>query len=436
MVGTANLIGRNDPCPCASGRKYKRCCLDADEERRRAARASGRSGGADGATRFRRAVERAMVAVRSADQQEIARWLASFGDLCLDGLDGLRFDERAFGQVANDALSGSDPPGRDELLAACLGKLVDAAFMDGLIKAVVAHGTNEALGEDARQAIALAYICLEVGKDDFSNQLARAPVEIIFETQLRQWIARRTSLDRRLDELAEAAQRGELDYQELSRRAEELAETEKETLASVDTKGLLEAADRGLKRLSDRRAAPLLAGDEIVWLLVAIWEPLVAAARSAGGDVGAKERLVQRLVEAVDPELEKTLLDRALKDVMRAPQKARQVRYERLVALQQNPLAAVGRALFTKPSPYLRHRSEARGAGRLFRLQRWTAADLREYAASLRELSEERAAERVERASALLCPGGLDFALLDKASDSGSADASQVTSAGGAAGQR
>jgi hypothetical protein len=26
-------IGRNDPCPCGSGRKYKRCCLAADEQR-------------------------------------------------------------------------------------------------------------------------------------------------------------------------------------------------------------------------------------------------------------------------------------------------------------------------------------------------------------------------------------------------------------------
>ena len=25
-------IGRNDPCPCGSGRKYKRCCLNKKEE--------------------------------------------------------------------------------------------------------------------------------------------------------------------------------------------------------------------------------------------------------------------------------------------------------------------------------------------------------------------------------------------------------------------
>ena len=27
--------GRNDPCPCGSGKKYKRCCLEKDAELRR-----------------------------------------------------------------------------------------------------------------------------------------------------------------------------------------------------------------------------------------------------------------------------------------------------------------------------------------------------------------------------------------------------------------
>ena len=34
----ANL-GRNDPCHCGSGKKYKQCCLGKDEEKSRAARA-------------------------------------------------------------------------------------------------------------------------------------------------------------------------------------------------------------------------------------------------------------------------------------------------------------------------------------------------------------------------------------------------------------
>jgi len=26
-------VGRNDPCPCGSGKKYKRCCLPKEEAR-------------------------------------------------------------------------------------------------------------------------------------------------------------------------------------------------------------------------------------------------------------------------------------------------------------------------------------------------------------------------------------------------------------------
>ncbi|MDA0814028.1 MAG: SEC-C metal-binding domain-containing protein [Verrucomicrobia bacterium] len=29
-------VGRNDPCPCGSGRKYKKCCLEADAQRKSA----------------------------------------------------------------------------------------------------------------------------------------------------------------------------------------------------------------------------------------------------------------------------------------------------------------------------------------------------------------------------------------------------------------
>jgi hypothetical protein len=32
-------LGRNDPCHCGSGRKYKQCCLDKDEAAARDARA-------------------------------------------------------------------------------------------------------------------------------------------------------------------------------------------------------------------------------------------------------------------------------------------------------------------------------------------------------------------------------------------------------------
>lgn len=37
---TSETTGRNDPCPCGSGRKYKQCCLDKDEAAARTARAA------------------------------------------------------------------------------------------------------------------------------------------------------------------------------------------------------------------------------------------------------------------------------------------------------------------------------------------------------------------------------------------------------------
>ncbi|MPZ21567.1 MAG: hypothetical protein GEV06_27300 [Luteitalea sp.] len=36
---TGERPGRNEPCHCGSGRKYKQCCLDRDEAEERAARA-------------------------------------------------------------------------------------------------------------------------------------------------------------------------------------------------------------------------------------------------------------------------------------------------------------------------------------------------------------------------------------------------------------
>jgi tetratricopeptide (TPR) repeat protein len=38
MLMMATKIGRNDPCHCGSGKKYKRCCLEDDQQNEREAR--------------------------------------------------------------------------------------------------------------------------------------------------------------------------------------------------------------------------------------------------------------------------------------------------------------------------------------------------------------------------------------------------------------
>ena len=31
-MGSGEVVGRNDPCPCGSGKKYKRCCLGTEAD--------------------------------------------------------------------------------------------------------------------------------------------------------------------------------------------------------------------------------------------------------------------------------------------------------------------------------------------------------------------------------------------------------------------
>jgi hypothetical protein len=47
-VGTSTRPGRNEPCHCGSGRKYKQCCLEKDEAALRKARAAEASASAAG----------------------------------------------------------------------------------------------------------------------------------------------------------------------------------------------------------------------------------------------------------------------------------------------------------------------------------------------------------------------------------------------------
>ena len=59
MTPTAGpQIGRNEKCPCGSGRKYKQCCLGKDEEKARKARAKDAEKAAKEAEKARKAAEK------------------------------------------------------------------------------------------------------------------------------------------------------------------------------------------------------------------------------------------------------------------------------------------------------------------------------------------------------------------------------------------
>jgi hypothetical protein len=59
LARTTPSVGRNEPCPCGSGRKYKQCCLDKDEAKARKARAKEAEKAAKEAEKARKAAEKA-----------------------------------------------------------------------------------------------------------------------------------------------------------------------------------------------------------------------------------------------------------------------------------------------------------------------------------------------------------------------------------------
>jgi hypothetical protein len=83
-------IGRNDPCPCGSGQKYKRCCLTRDEAAAAADRAATRA----------RAVEPAAAPFEILSDDD---GLDDASNVVVDLIDAGRLDEAE--QAAQDLLA-------------------------------------------------------------------------------------------------------------------------------------------------------------------------------------------------------------------------------------------------------------------------------------------------------------------------------------------
>jgi tetratricopeptide (TPR) repeat protein len=80
MLMMATKIGRNDPCHCGSGKKYKRCCLEDDQQNEREAR-----------TAFT-----AALAAEQAEDDEFYAWSARLDEesnAVIDLIDAGKLDE-------------------------------------------------------------------------------------------------------------------------------------------------------------------------------------------------------------------------------------------------------------------------------------------------------------------------------------------------------
>lgn len=156
------LVGRNAPCPCGSGAKYKKCCLAKDE---------------------REAALRRMSSVASYQQEP---------DYDFDELDDL----------SNSVLDLVKAQRFDEALAACRRLLTEfPEVVDGLERSGLVHA---AMGDHATAAAfyrdALAFVTHPSRRDDYED------VEYYQEQLARQQeLAARAAAERALGGVGEHA---------------------------------------------------------------------------------------------------------------------------------------------------------------------------------------------------------------------------------------
>jgi len=119
MMHFVATIGRNDPCPCNSGAKYKKCCLPAHEARD---------------AEKRKAAPLADVA------RALARWLPN--------------DDDGFDALSNSAVDLANAGRFDEALAVCARLLAEFPdVVDGIERSAMIHGKmgNHALAAELYQ---------------------------------------------------------------------------------------------------------------------------------------------------------------------------------------------------------------------------------------------------------------------------------------------
>ncbi len=133
MMRPVATIGRNDPCPCGSGKKYKKCCLAQDEAR---------------AAEQRRATDQRN-AVQRPELADVEKALSPF--LELDSEDGL--DE-----LSGSAFDLANAGKHEEALAVCTRLLTDFPdVVDGLDRSAMVHalmGHHAVAADLYRQAYA------------------------------------------------------------------------------------------------------------------------------------------------------------------------------------------------------------------------------------------------------------------------------------------
>jgi tetratricopeptide (TPR) repeat protein len=255
----AGRIGRNDPCPCGSGRKYKHCCQAKD------ATAGSRSGAAQGAPLSPGLKQRLhALAVTAKQQGDGGRWAEAVATL------------REFVQLMPDS-----PEGRCDLGVACLavGRLEEAAA--NLQRAVeLRPGLEVALTY-------LAHAFLHLGRESDAvityRRLSRRAADPL---ERRRYLAKALAIEGKWDE-------AETELRRLLAQAPTHAEARYLLAELLSERGVLDEAAQHLI--------------QVVETLPAAFQRLTAVKRMTDADRPIIDRmfaLVQRLKSDLGPRLQ------------------------------------------------------------------------------------------------------------------------------------
>lgn len=257
----SDRIGRNDACPCGSGRKYKRCCLGHDEAAR-----------SDPMEQVVRKVANAVgfgeaaqaVAVLD-DAERTMSVLRHFSTLVERGepLADLRFEPVAFAAIVEDALCHV-PDVDDGLLAVwhrCAHQLAPRDFAMRARDRILTVLESQPDDPEDRIALAVAYACVSLTCTATPFDPTISPVmEITFKVQLAEMAEAMVALE-------EVAAQGALALQEAGVAPDELAASE--ALAPLqDNPYVVALAEREAARACDR-VSELIEQDELPPFLTA-----------------------------------------------------------------------------------------------------------------------------------------------------------------------
>jgi hypothetical protein len=411
---SASKPGRNEPCPCGSGKKYKLCHAAQDRARETAPPAPAHPLAAD--------LQAAMALLGDPEVSKLSRALEHLGALLAGWgpAPGLRFEAAAFEAHVSKALEAlpdtveqDAAQARRELLVGTVRELGTRPFLDSFRTALLQRAAQPGHAPEDRQALCVGALLASAPTRSQRFRPEDIPVlDVIFDVQFREWCSQHRELASKLEELARTSAEDVLspEAREALRQAREgnvdalLQHVQSDPrLVERLTREAKERAARVEARLREPSTPPLFAPEEELWFTCVLWEPL-RAVKGASPDASTRRAAVENLIRAVKAALDSQLLEGML---ARLRQKASDPSLEEAsrawfsdaaIALEAEPARMVMAALFTASQE-----AQGRSAEELVLLADlkarpvWTPEDLEPYRKLLEDMGLPASAERLRR---------------------------------------